>query len=133
MAALQTLTIPIQGMDCAECTQHVGQAISKLDGVASVDVLLATEKAIIRLDPAKVTMPALRKAVASAGDYSVPEGAPTGSGEKEYPVAREGVYILRMPSGIFNSTVHSLSSGNGKIFTISAPGYPCNAEMAQLF
>src|SRR5215207_2262612 len=79
-AALQTLTIPIQGMDCAECTQHVGQAISKLDGVASVDVLLASEKAIIRLDPAKVTMPALRKAVASAGDYSVPESAPSGSG-----------------------------------------------------
>jgi len=77
-------------MDYAECTQHVGQAISKLDGVASVDVLLATEKAIIRLDPAKVTMPALREAVASAGDYSVPESAPSGSGEKEYPVAREG-------------------------------------------
>jgi Cd2+/Zn2+-exporting ATPase/Cu+-exporting ATPase len=77
MANLQTLTIPIQGMDCAECTQHVGQAISKLDGVASVDVLLATEKAIIRLDPDKVTIPALREAVASAGDYSVPEIAPS--------------------------------------------------------
>lgn len=74
MADIQTLEVPIRGMDCAECTQHVQHAISKLDGVKSVDVLLAAEKAIIQLDPAKVDMPAIRKAVANAGDdYSVPE------------------------------------------------------------
>jgi P-type Cu+ transporter len=74
MADIQTLEVPIKGMDCAECTQHVQHAISKLDGVKSVDVLLAAEKAIIQLDPDKVGMPAIRKAVASAGDeYSVPE------------------------------------------------------------
>ena len=73
MADLKTIEVPIQGMDCAECTQHVQRAISKLDGVQSVNVLLATEKAVIRLDPAKVDLPAIRKAVASAGEYSVPE------------------------------------------------------------
>lgn len=76
MTEIQTLTVPIQGMDCAECTQHVGNAISKLEGVHSVEVLLATEKAIIQLDPDKVTMPAIRKAVAGAGNYSVPEIMP---------------------------------------------------------
>src|SRR5690349_22804550 len=76
MANIQTLEVPIRGMDCAECTQHVQHAISKLDGVKSVDVLLAAEKAIIQLDPAKVDMPAIRKAVASAGDdYFVPEAS----------------------------------------------------------
>ncbi|MBL8049593.1 MAG: cadmium-translocating P-type ATPase [Anaerolineales bacterium] len=74
MANIQTLEVPIRGMDCVECTQHVQHAISKLDGVKSVDVLLAAEKAIIQLDPEKVGLPAIRKAVASAGDeYSVPE------------------------------------------------------------
>jgi Cd2+/Zn2+-exporting ATPase/Cu+-exporting ATPase len=74
MTNIKTLEVPIRGMDCVECTQHVGQAISKLDGVKSVEVLLAAEKAIIQLDPEKVDMPAIRKAVASAGDeYSVPE------------------------------------------------------------
>ena len=73
MANLQTLEVPIKGMDCAECTQHVQHAISKLDGVKSVNVLLGTEKAIIQLDSNKVDMSAIRKAVASAGDYSVPE------------------------------------------------------------
>ncbi len=73
MAFQETIEIPIQGMDCAECTQHVQRAISRLDGIASVDVFLATEKAIVKLDPAKVDLPAIRRAVASAGDYSVPE------------------------------------------------------------
>ena len=69
----QTIEVPIKGMDCAECTQHVQHAISKLDGVNSVEVLLATEKAIIKLDPDRVQLSDIRKAVASAGEYSVPE------------------------------------------------------------
>ncbi len=73
MPNLQTLEITINGMDCAECTQHVRRAISRLDGVNSVEVLLAAEKAIINLDPEKLDLPAIRKAVAGAGDYSVPE------------------------------------------------------------
>ncbi len=73
MASLQTLEVPVKGMDCAECTEHVQHAIKKLSGVQSVAVLLASEKAIITLDPGKVEMPAIRKAVASAGEYYVPE------------------------------------------------------------
>ncbi|MBY0248589.1 MAG: cadmium-translocating P-type ATPase [Nitrospiraceae bacterium] len=77
MAKLQSLEVPVKGMDCAECTQHVHHAIAKLPGVESVNVLLVTEKAIIRLDPDQVDLPAIRKAVASAGDYSVPETTPS--------------------------------------------------------
>ncbi|NUQ83711.1 MAG: cadmium-translocating P-type ATPase [Anaerolineales bacterium] len=67
----RTLEIPISGMDCAECTQHVQHAIEKLPGVQSVNVFLATEKALVRLDPAKVDLPAIRAAVQGAG-YDVP-------------------------------------------------------------
>ncbi len=73
MAKLQSLEVPIAGMDCAECAQHVQRALCKLPGVESASVLLASEKAIIRLDPARVELPAIRKAVESAGNYSVPE------------------------------------------------------------
>jgi P-type Cu+ transporter len=75
MTLNQTIEVPIKGMDCAECTQHVQHAISRLDGVNSVEVLLATEKAVIRLDPNRVQLADIRKAVAGAGDYSVPETA----------------------------------------------------------
>jgi copper chaperone CopZ len=57
MANSQTLEIPISGMDCAECTQHVQQAIEKIPGVQSVNVFLATEKAIVQLDPDQVELP----------------------------------------------------------------------------
>src|SRR5688500_5161 len=76
MANLQTLEIPISGMDCAECTQHVQHAIEKLRGVESVNVFLATEKAILRLDPAQVDLPAIRTAVQDAG-YDVPAWEPS--------------------------------------------------------
>ncbi len=74
MADLRTLEIPIKGMDCAECTLHVQHAIEKLPGVLSVNVFLGAEKAVVKLDPAQVDMPAIRAAVQSAG-YDVPASA----------------------------------------------------------
>jgi Cd2+/Zn2+-exporting ATPase/Cu+-exporting ATPase len=75
VSKIETLEVPIKGMDCAECTLHVQHAIKALPGVESVDVFLASEKAAIRLDPSAVDLPAIRKAVAGAG-YSVPETTP---------------------------------------------------------
>ena len=70
MAHAQTIEVPVRGMDCAECTQHVQHAIAALPGVEAVDVFLASEKAVIQLDPARVDLPKIRKAVEGAG-YSV--------------------------------------------------------------
>ncbi len=80
MAGFQTVEVPIRGMDCAECTQHVQHALASLKGVEKVDVFLASEKAVLLLDTNTVTMPMIREAVKDAG-YSVPETdtAPTGS------------------------------------------------------
>ena len=70
MANTQTLEIPISGMDCAECTQHVQKAISGVDGVQKVDVFLSSEKAVVQLNPSLAKMDEIRKAVKNAG-YSV--------------------------------------------------------------
>jgi Cd2+/Zn2+-exporting ATPase/Cu+-exporting ATPase len=105
MAAIETLEVPITGMDCAECTQHVQHAIAKLAGVMSVDVLLSTEKAIIRLDPDRVDMPAIRKAVASAGDYSVPETVPLPSLKPVGNFNRQLLTLLAIVFGIVLSIV----------------------------
>lgn len=72
MSAIKTLEVPIKGMDCAECTMHVQHAIAAVPGVESVNVFLASEKAAIRLDPTRVDLPVIRKAVEGAG-YSVPD------------------------------------------------------------
>jgi len=100
MAKSHTLEVPIQGMDCAECTHHVQHALAQLSGVASVHVLLSSEKAVLHLDPDKVDMPAIRKAVASAGNYSVPDTAPapsvppTGALTRRLGVVLTGVFVV---------------------------------------
>ncbi len=72
MDNLQIIEVPVAGMDCAECTNHVRHALEKIPGVQSVDVMLSSEKAIIRAEPGKVEMSQIRSAVVSAG-YTVPE------------------------------------------------------------
>src|SRR5690349_12225402 len=72
---MQTIEIPVKGMDCASCVKHVQEAIETVPGVHSVNVLLSSEKAIVELDPQRVDLPAIAKAVARAG-YSVPETIP---------------------------------------------------------
>ena len=69
------LEVPVQGMDCAECTLHVQHALADLPGVDDVHVLLSSEKAVLQVDPALVDLPTIRKAVERAG-YTVPESTP---------------------------------------------------------
>ena len=71
MAKIQTIEVPIRGMDCTECTHHVQQAIAHIPGIESVQVLLGAQKAVITLDTGKVKIPSIAKVVAKAG-YSVP-------------------------------------------------------------
>ena len=84
-APLTTLEIPVAGMDCAGCTRSVQQALSALPGVATADVLLSSEKAIVQIDPTRVDRSVLKRAVEDAG-YRVPDLA---SGN-DVPAAEDG-------------------------------------------
>jgi Cd2+/Zn2+-exporting ATPase/Cu+-exporting ATPase len=79
MAQAHTIEVPIAGMDCAECTEHVQTAIAALPGVETVQVFLAAEKAVVRLDPRRVDLAAVRQAVEGAG-YTVPTVADAAPG-----------------------------------------------------
>ena len=67
-----TLELPVKGMDCAACAQHVEGAIARLPGVQTVQVLLSAERATVAFDPAQVNLEQIRTAVAQAG-YSIPD------------------------------------------------------------
>lgn len=82
MADIQMIELGVKGMDCAECTQHVRHAIASLPGVESADVFLASEKAVVRLDPERVGLPAIREVVAKAG-YQIAQ--PSTEPEIEHP------------------------------------------------
>ena len=69
-AETSVLQIPVEGMTCASCVQRVERAIGKVDGVESVDVNLATNKATVRSKngmPAKTIID-----VVTGGGYDVP-------------------------------------------------------------
>jgi len=81
MATEQTLEVPIRGMDCTECTQHVQHAIAALPGVTSVEVFLASEKAVIQFGANAPDVATIRKAVEGAG-YSIPDIATNSTEQK---------------------------------------------------
>lgn len=67
---MQTVTLHIQGMACAGCTNAVMQALQGVPGVESVEVVLSDAQATVRFDPARVQPDQLKSAVEQAG-YSV--------------------------------------------------------------
>lgn len=64
---LNQTIIPISGMTCASCAKAVERSVGKLDGVQTVDVNLATEKASISYIPEKVKLSEIKEAIKKAG------------------------------------------------------------------
>jgi P-type Cu+ transporter len=117
MTTSKTITVPVLGMDCAECVQHVEHAIQGLPGVSSVQVSLTAEKAVIQADPALVTLPLIRRAVAGAG-YQVPESASSveSSGAGTAPLAgaeRLAGQVLRLFGMVFGAVLLVVIAGEG--------------------
>jgi len=72
---IQTLNLPIEGMTCASCVARVEKALKKVEGVNTAAVNLATEKATVTFDPAKVSLERLQAAVHDSG-YTLKLPAP---------------------------------------------------------
>ncbi len=65
------IILPVTGMTCASCANHIGQALKNVPGVAEAQVNLATEKATVTFSNGTVPLTALIQAVRDAG-YDVP-------------------------------------------------------------
>jgi P-type Cu+ transporter len=78
----KSLVLPIGGMDCAGCAEHVKSALCRVPGVESVEVLLGAEKAVLQVDPGRVDRAALRQAVQEAGYTIREEIGPPGDRER---------------------------------------------------
>lgn len=60
-------TIKIGGMTCAACSQRVEKAIAKQEGISSVSVNLATEKATFEYDPQIIRLSDIKDCVVKTG------------------------------------------------------------------
>ena len=77
--------ILVSGMTCASCVRRVERGLEKLDGVDSVSVNLATERARVSYDPNVVRPDDLRAAIEKAG-YGVEELQSEGGQNGHAPV-----------------------------------------------
>lgn len=68
---MQKKQFSIRGMHCASCKGLIEMVVGKLEGVQSVHVNYATEKATIEFDPAVINIDEIAKAVKSAGNYTM--------------------------------------------------------------
>ena len=66
-AAVRREVLPIGGMTCASCVNHVERALRRVDGVVSVSVNLATERATVEYLPGLASRASLAAAVRDAG------------------------------------------------------------------
>jgi len=61
------IIIPIGGMTCASCAQRIEKALSKLKGVSSASVNLATEKASIHYNPSIIRLSQIKSEILKIG------------------------------------------------------------------
>ena len=71
-AGMVRLNLKISGMSCASCVARIEKVVSRHPAVAAVAVNLATERARIDYDPARITPPELIAAVESLGFKAAP-------------------------------------------------------------
>jgi P-type Cu+ transporter len=114
----KTIEIPVQGMDCAECTMHVQKAIAALPGVHGVEVFLASEKAVVKLNPQLVDLKIIEKAVQKAG-YQV--GAASKEQDGKFQASEYTRPILTLFGAIFGFVLFVVVAGEwlGLISTVT--------------
>ncbi len=81
--SLEKAEYPVHGMTCAACVRRVENTVSKLPGVRSVSVNLATETMVVEWDPEIIQPDRIAAAVDEAG-YSL--GQPRGSDAVELAI-----------------------------------------------
>ena len=88
--ATNHFTLPVSGMSCASCVGRVERALKQVDGVTTVAVNLATERADIQTN-GKVTQADLVRAIEGLG-YKVPVSNTEQSAEQRIAADKELAY-----------------------------------------
>ena len=66
-AALQTVTLSVQNMNCSLCPITIKKALEKVNGMAGVTFDFEAKTATVTFDPDKANAAAIAKAVTEAG------------------------------------------------------------------
>lgn len=79
-----TLSLRIAGMSCGACVCHVTRALEGISGVVDVQVDLASATATLTVEPTRIRVEDLIRAVSEAG-YSARQTDPATSDDSNMP------------------------------------------------
>jgi len=77
MPELQEATFAVGGMTCASCVAVIERVLGKVEGIASANVNLATEKLSVAFDPSVIDSARISATVKAAGYTATELGAPS--------------------------------------------------------
>src|SRR5512133_359133 len=112
----------VTGMTCASCSARVERTLSKMPGVQSASVNLATEKATVSFDPTVVSLADFRRAVEDVG-YGIAEEVPAADGAPD----AQTLAVRREIAAARNKVIVALSLGAvimAGSFSTMIPGFP---------
>ncbi len=129
--SIQQIVLPIQGMSCASCVNRIQTNLSKLNGVNSASVNLATESAVIAFDDSRISIESIKKSIEDIGYQVVVADEDNLEDVKENLDQRESASlkkdfilsaILTIPISILNMFfAHSFFGVNYFLFVLTAP------------
>ncbi|MBI5475150.1 MAG: copper-translocating P-type ATPase [Ignavibacteriales bacterium] len=127
----QKIILPIQGMSCASCVSRIQTNLSKLDGINSASVNLATELATIAFDDSTISIENIKKSIEEIGYQVVTAEEDTLEDVRKNLDQKESVSlrrdfilsaILTVPISILNMFfAHSLFWINYLLFVLTVP------------
>jgi P-type Cu+ transporter len=127
----QKIILPIQGMSCASCVSRIQTNLSKLDGINSASVNLATELATIAFDDSTISIESIKKSIEDIGYQVVVAEEDNLEDVKENLEQKESASlkrdfilsaILTLPISILNMFfTHSVFWINYLLFVLTAP------------
>jgi P-type Cu+ transporter len=125
----ERIDLPVTGMTCAACAARIERSLNKAPGVAEASVNLATERAMIRFDPAVTDVDKIVGTIRDAGyDAIVPaRETPISIGEEDAQsrIRREEYRKLARKlwiAAVLALPVLIISMSHGRIAALDFPG-----------
>jgi P-type Cu+ transporter len=128
---LQIIALDVEGMTCASCVNRIERHLNKVDGVAEASVNLATERAKVSYDAAKVDVAQLVGAVERAG-YNVREQPAAAAVAAAAPAAAPGEAVLPIEGMTCASCVNRIERFVRKVDGVNAVNVNLATERASI-
>ena len=114
------LTLPVVGMTCASCVNRIERYLHRAEGISTAAVNLATERATVHYDPARIDRAGIVAAIEAAG-YEVAAAAATPSADVDEDGGAQAAHAAEHRE-LLTGALASLGIGLGMMAIMFWPG-----------